>query len=58
MNPISVANQIVVNRVNRTIEDAKCNSKSFDTNSPTKLPSVIPIPAGKKDIAPNNIEKK
>jgi len=47
---------MVVNLVSNTTAEAIGNSKPLDINRPTKVPSVTPIPAGKKEMTPNNIE--
>ena len=53
-----VANQIVVNLVNKTIEDEREKSIPCNESNATKLPSVTPIPAGKNVNAPETRDVK
>ena len=52
MKPKIVANHIVVNLTNKTREEDIEKSNPFEVNSPKKLLSAIPIPPGKREIAP------
>jgi len=53
-----VANQIVVNLVNKTIEAEREKSIPCNESNATKLPSVTPILAGKNVNAPETRDVK
>ena len=56
INPIIVTNQILVNLMNNTREDANEILNPWVSNNCIKLNSVTPNPPGRKDTAPIKIE--